>query len=107
MPRFSYGKPQDSRRPVLRGLLTVNDFERGVDWRQRFGVSSDKDPDYLIERVDDRAIVEVKHFETRRMKDRFDAASGRTMYFGGRRPMRSSKGPFAQRPKSNSPRSSR
>jgi len=63
--------------------LNGYDPEYGVRWHERFGVNTDKDPDYLIERVGDRAIVEVKHFETRRMKDQLLATPGRAMYFGG------------------------
>ena len=63
--------------------LNGYDPERGVNWCKRFGVNTDKDPDYMTARVGDRAIVEVKTFETRRIRDELIATAGRAMY-GGR-----------------------
>jgi hypothetical protein len=64
----------------LNGYLV----ERDVDWRARFGVETDKDPDYLIDRAGDRAIVEVKHFTVTRFTERLLASPTRTASFGGR-----------------------
>lgn len=51
---------------ALNGYLTEYD----PDWRERFGVDTAKNPDYLIDRVSDQAIVEVKQFATTRVSDR-------------------------------------
>jgi len=78
--------PKTTGELFFENYCTLNgyDAEHGVNWRERFGVDTAKDPDYLIERVGDRAIAEVKHFEKRRMKDQLDLMPGRAMYFGGR-----------------------
>jgi len=61
----------------LNGYLA----ERDVDWRTRFGVETAKNPDYLVDRVGDRAIIEVKHFETTRVTDRLRAEPGRAVWW--------------------------
>jgi hypothetical protein len=65
---------------------TANGYivQRDVDWRQRYAIDTDKDPDYLIERGGDEAIVEVKHFETRRTTQRLLDAPGQAVWSGGR-----------------------
>jgi hypothetical protein len=82
---LGHGQPQDSRGLFFENYCALNGYdpEYGVRWHERFAVNTDKDFDYLIERVGDRAIVEVKHFETRRMKDQLLATPGRAIYFGG------------------------
>jgi hypothetical protein len=62
---------------MLNGYLAEHD----VNWRERFGVDTEKNPDYLIDRVGDRAIVEVKHFETTRVTERLLAESGRAVWW--------------------------
>lgn len=61
----------------LNGYLA----EAGIDWRGRFGVDTDKDPDYLTDRAGDQAIVEVKHFETTHVTDRLLAEPGRAIWW--------------------------
>jgi hypothetical protein len=63
----------------LNGYL----HERDVDWIGLFGVHSAKDPDYLIDRAGDRAIVEVKQFEKRTRKDRLLTQPGQAIRVGG------------------------
>jgi hypothetical protein len=58
--------------------------QRDVDWRELFGIDTDKDPDYLIERGGDQAIVEVKHFETTRTTQRLLETPGQAVWSGGR-----------------------
>jgi hypothetical protein len=65
-------------------LLNGYDAEHGVPWRGRFGVDTNKDPDYLVDRVGDRAVVEVKHFTTTRLTERLLNAPRQTASFGGR-----------------------
>lgn len=54
------------------------------DYEGLFRIKSQKKPDYVLERAGDRALVEVKHFETRAQTERLMAAPGQTMSFGGR-----------------------
>ena len=61
----------------LNGYLAEHD----VDWRGRFGVDTGKNPDYLIDRAGDQAIVEVKHFETTRVTDRLLAEPRRAVWW--------------------------
>jgi hypothetical protein len=61
----------------LNGYLHDHD----VEWRERFGVDTDKNPDYLIDRVADEAIVEVKNFETTRVTKRLLAEPGRAVWW--------------------------
>jgi hypothetical protein len=65
-------------------LLNGYDFEHDVPWRERFGVNTEKDPDYLVDRVGDRAIVEVKHFTTTRLTERLLNSPRLTAWFGSR-----------------------
>jgi len=62
---------------ALNGYLA----ERDATWRERFGVDTAKNPDYLIDRAGDRAIVEVKQFETTRVTDRLLAEPGRAVWW--------------------------
>lgn len=65
-------------------LLNGYTYERDVDWRVAFGVQTAKAPDYLIDRVGDRAIVEVKHFQTRTRKDKLLQNPGQAIRVSGR-----------------------
>jgi hypothetical protein len=64
----------------LNGYLTfydpVNDPSVDID--------GTKEPDYLIDRAGDRALVEVKHFTTMRQKEQLMASPGKALSFGGR-----------------------
>jgi len=70
----------------FEGYCTANGYitQRDVDWRELYGVDTEKDPDYLIERGGDQAIVEVKHFETTRTTQRLLDAPGQAVWSGGR-----------------------
>lgn len=60
---------------ALNGYLAEYD----PNWRERFGVDTAKNPDYLIDRASDGAIVEVKQFETTRVTDRLLAEPRRAV----------------------------
>jgi hypothetical protein len=62
-------------------LLNGYHPERGVDWRERFDVDTAKDPDRLVHRAGDQAIVEIKHFETTRVSERLLAAPARAVWW--------------------------
>lgn len=62
---------------ALNGYVADHD----MDWGERFGVDTEKKPDYLIDRAGDRAIVEVKHFETTRVTERLLAQPGRAVWW--------------------------
>jgi hypothetical protein len=63
----------------LNGYLSW--YEPGSDL---LGRDIPTEPDYLIERGGDRAVVEVKHFTTRRETERLIASPTHTAMFGGR-----------------------
>ena len=56
----------------------------GYLWTFEPALGSPTAPDYLIDRAGDRAIVEVKHFETTRETDKLLASPNLTAGFGGR-----------------------
>jgi hypothetical protein len=62
---------------ALNGYIAEHD----VNWRERFGVDTEKNPDYLIDRGGDLAIVEVKHFETTRVPERLLADPRRAVWW--------------------------
>ena len=64
--------------------LNGYDAQHVVRWRARFGVDTPKNRDYLVDRVGDRAIVEVKHFTTTRLTERVMSSPRQTASFGGR-----------------------
>jgi hypothetical protein len=70
----------------FEAYCTANGYlkQRDVNWRGLYGVETPKDPDYLVERGGDQAIVEVKHFETTRTTQRLLDAPGQAVWSGGR-----------------------
>lgn len=75
--------PKTPGDELFENYCALNGYvvEHNPNWRECFGVDTAKNPDYLIDRVSDRAIVEVKQFETMRVTDRLLAEPRRAVWW--------------------------